>query len=140
MLSLVFCFINSTTYSILPIEINSMKKAPYTLPEAEKLCTAYQHLVGKPFTKDSEALISCVAIAPFDQNSKNRFTIFYLLFDNAETALQHEYKGLLYDVIVIASAPQDRNELHQDDIYTWVHKNSSTTGVQVDTLSMANME
>ncbi len=101
-----------------------MKTAPYTLPEAEKLCTEYQYLVGKPYGKDSDATISCVAIAPFDQNSKNRFTIFYLLFDDAETALSHEYKGLLYDVIVIASSPQDRNDLHQEDIYTWTHANA----------------
>ena len=102
-----------------------MKQAPYTLPEAEKLCTQFQYLIGKPFSKDSDAIISCVAIAPFDQNSKNRFTIFYLLFDDAETALQHEYKGLLYDVIVIASSPQDRNELHQDDIHAWVSNNTN---------------
>ena len=116
-----------------------MKKAPYTLPEAEKLCTQYQHLVGKPFNKDNNAIISCVAIAPFDQNSKNRFTIFYLLFDDAETALQHEYKGLLYDVIVIASAPQDRNELHQDDIYTWVTKNMAPADLKINTPALANV-
>ena len=109
-----------------------MKNAPYTLPEAEKLCTQYQHLVGKPFSKDNSAIVSCVAIAPFDQNSKNRFTIFYLLFDDAETALQHEYKGLLYDVIVIASAPQDRNELFQECIYTWVSKNIGTIEYKAD--------
>ena len=113
-----------------------MKKDPYTLPDAEKLCTQYQYLVGKPFSKNSDAVISCVAIAPFDQNSKNRFTIFYLLFDDAETALQHEYKGLLYDVIVIASSPHDRNELHQDDIYTWVNKNINSADLKVETPSL----
>ena len=115
-----------------------MKNAPYTLPEAEKLCTQFQHLVGKPFSKDSGAIITCVAIAPFDQNSKNRFTIFYLLFDDAETALQHEYKGLLYDVIVIASAPQDRNEIHQEDIHTWVTKNSSSADQKANVASLVN--
>ena len=114
-----------------------MKNAPYTLPEAEKLCTQFQYLVGKPFGDDSDAIISCVAIAPFDQNSKNRFTIFYLLFDDAETALQHEYKGLLYDVIVIASSPQDRNELHQDDIHTWVSKNMEFVSQRTDTSVLA---
>ena len=114
-----------------------MKSAPYTLPEAEKLCTQYQHLVGKRFDKESDAIISCVAIAPFDQNSKKRFTIFYLLFDDAETALQHEYKGLLYDVIVIASSPTDRNDLHQDDIHTWVSKNVSTVNQRADVSALA---
>ena len=109
-----------------------MKDAPYTLPEAEKLCTQFQYLVGKPFSKGSDAVISCVAIAPFDQNSKNRFTIFYLLFDDAETALQHEYKGLLYDVLVIASPPQDRNDLLQEDIYTWVSKNLNAGDLKAD--------
>ncbi len=97
--------------------------------------TQYQNLVGKPFGKDNDAIISCVAIAPFDQNSKNRFTIFYLLFDDAETALQHEYKGLLYDVIVIASSPQDRNDLHQEDIHTWVTKNINTADQKAGTPS-----
>jgi tryptophanase len=114
-----------------------MKSAPYNLSEAEKLCTQYQYLVGKPFGRDSNAIISCVAIAPFDQNSKNRFTIFYLLFDDAETALQHEYKGLLYDVIVIASSPTDKNDLHQDDIYTWVSKNMNSVNQRADLSVMA---
>ena len=105
-----------------------MKTAPYTLTEAEKLCTDYQYLVGKPFDSSSDAVISCVAIAPFDQNSKNRFTIFYLLFDNAETALGHEYKGFLYDVIVIASSPLDRNDLQQADICTWLAANRECAG------------
>jgi len=107
-----------------------MKTAPYTLPEAEKLCTEYQYLVGKPFAKDSDATITCVAIAPFDRNSKNRFTIFYLLFDDAETALSHEYKGLLYDVIVIASSPHDRNDLHQEDIHTWTITNTEISAAR----------
>ena len=117
--------------------MTTMKNAPYTLPDAEKLCTQYQYLVGKPFGKDSDAVISCVAIAPFDQNSKNRFTIFYLLFDDAETALQHEYKGLLYDVIVIASSPQDRNELHQEDLFTWTTKNLHTADQKTDAVALA---
>ena len=133
-----FIVLYCITYSILPLKkLLLMKSAPYTLPEAEKLCTQYQYLVGKPFDKDSDAVISCVAIAPFDQNSKNRFTIFYLLFDDAETALQHEYKGLLYDVIVIASSPNDRNDLHQDDIYTWVSKNVSTVNQRADVSALA---
>ena len=108
-----------------------MKTAPYTLTEAEKLCTEYQYLVGKPFKKESDATITCVAIAPFDQNSKNRFTIFYLLFDDAETALSHEYKGLLYDVVVIASSPQDRNDLHQEDICTWAAANAEVLAARL---------
>ncbi len=100
-----------------------MKAAPYTLPEAEKICTEYQYLVGKPFSKNDSAVISCVAIAPFDENSKNKFTIFYLLFDDAETALSHDYKGLLYNVVVIASAPHDRNDLKQDSVALWLTSN-----------------
>ena len=107
-----------------------MKSAPYTLPEAEKLCAEYQYLVGKPFSKDSDSAITCVAIAPFDQNSKNRFTIFYLLFNDAESALSHEYKGFLYDVIVIASAPADRNDLKQDSLHTWIAANKEVPRLQ----------
>lgn len=83
-----------------------MKNAPYTLIEAEKIHSKYQSLIGQKFDNDSDDLIDCVAIAPFDEVSKNRFTIFYLLFDDAEMALNHEYRGFLYDVMVVAGTSE----------------------------------
>lgn len=102
-----------------------MKKAPYSLPEAEKLCQEYQFVVGQSFASDSNAVIECVTITPFDEISKKRFLIYYFLFNNAESALAHEYKGLLYDIIVIARSVEDEHELLQEDLYTWADENKS---------------
>jgi len=101
-----------------------MKKSPYTLSEAGKICAEFQYLIGQPFEQDNLSTIDCVAIAPFDQVSKSRFIIYYLLFEDADMALTNEYKGLLYDVIVI-SGSAEKKELHHEDIYTWITKNKS---------------
>lgn len=103
-----------------------MKNAPYTLEEAQKLCAEYQHLVGKTFANGDYAIIECVTIAPFDEVSRKRFLIFYFLFDNAQSALAHEYKGMLYDVLVIARSVIDEHELLQLDLLTWLAENKST--------------
>jgi hypothetical protein len=102
-----------------------MKKAPYSLEEAELLCKEYQHLVGQPFANDSKLVIECVTLTPFDEGNKQRFLIFYFLFNNAESALSQEYNGLLFDIIVIARSSEDEHELLQEDLYTWVHENKS---------------
>ncbi len=102
-----------------------MKKPPYSLEEAELLCKEYQHLVGQPFSGDSKLMIECVTVTPFDEGNKKRFLIFYFLFNNAESALSQEYKGLLFDIIVIARSMEDEHELLQEDLYTWVHENKA---------------
>ena len=104
-----------------------MKKAPYSLLEAERLRLDYQSLIGKSFASDSNAVIECVTISPFDEISRERFLIYYFLFDNAESALTHEYKGLLYDIIVIARSLEDEHELLQADLYTWINENAPAT-------------
>lgn len=109
-----------------------MKRAPYSLPEAEKLCMDYQFLVGRSFTSDSNAVIECVTISPFDEISRKRFLIYYFLFNNAESALSHEYKGLLYDIIVIARSVEDAHELLQEDLYTWIGENDPSTDSSTD--------
>src|SRR4051812_47732813 len=106
-----------------------MKKAPYSLSEAEKLCRDHQFLVGKSFSSGSNAVIECVTISPFDEISRKRFLIYYFLFNNAESALSHEYKGLLYDIIVIARSVEDEHELLQEDLCTWVAENSHVSGI-----------
>jgi hypothetical protein len=107
-----------------------MKKAPYSLAEAEELCKEYQHLVGQSFAKDNNLIIECVTITPFDEVNKQRFLIFYFLFNNAESALSQEYRGFLFDIIVIGRSVTDEHELLQEDLYTWVHENKSQS-VQV---------
>ncbi len=100
-----------------------MKNAPYTLKEARKLCEEYEHLVGQPFSKDNDAVVECVIIAPFDEASRKRFLIFYFLFNNAEQALNTEYKGLLFDVLVIGRSTSDKHDLQQCDLHGWLIDN-----------------
>jgi hypothetical protein len=101
-----------------------MKKAPYSLAEAEKLCEEYSSLVGSPFVRDGNAVIECVTMVPFDEIGRKRFLIYYFLFNNAQSVLAHEYKGLLYDIIVIARSVEDEHELLHEDLYTWLKDNS----------------
>lgn len=103
-----------------------MKRAPYSLPEAQRLCTDYSHLVGQPFGRGSDAIIESVVVAPFDEASRKRFLIFYFLFNNAESALSQEYKGLLFDVLVIARSVTDEHELQQLDLHAWLGERKTT--------------
>ena len=102
-------------------------KMPYSYQEAEKLCSEYQCLVGTQFytggsSSATSAIIECVAISPFDQASKQRFYLFYLLFDNdAHAALLQDYKGLLFDIVIFARTRDD--EMIHEDLYTWLGKN-----------------
>jgi len=116
-----------------------MKKAPYLLSDAEKLCGEYQYLVGQSFAKKGDTVIECVTIVPFDEVSKKRFLIFYYLFNNAESALSQEYKGLLYDILVIARSVSDEHELLQEDLYTWVTQNKSLIGHDSEVAGKVNV-
>jgi hypothetical protein len=100
-----------------------MKKAPYSLEEAQKLCAEYQYLVGQAFGKEKNSVIECVTIVPFDELSRERFLIFYFLLNNAESALAYEYKGLLFDALVIARSTTDVHELLQEELVTWLAEN-----------------
>ncbi len=101
-----------------------MNKAPYTLSEAQKISREYQHLIGHVFDAGKNTLIDCVAVSPFDQVNKNRFLIYYLLFDDAHIALQQDYNGMLFDVVVIAGA-SNGDEMVHDDIHTWLVRNGA---------------
>jgi hypothetical protein len=114
-----------------------MKKAPYSLPEAEALCREHQFLVGRSFAADSNAVIECVTISPFDEISRKRFLIYYFLFNNAESALSHEYKGLLYDIIVIARSVDDEHELLQEDLSTWMLENGNSANGNTDDIGQS---
>lgn len=98
-----------------------MKQPPYSLADAENICKEFQHLAGQPFSSDNINSIDCVVIAPFDQVNRNRFIIYYLLFDDAQVALQQDYMGLLFDVLVIAGG-KEAQELHHESIYEWLVK------------------
>jgi hypothetical protein len=108
-----------------------MKNAPYSLTEAEKHSLEYKHLTGQPFKPDTDTTIECVTVAPFDEISKNRFILYYLLFDNPQIALNHDYKGLLFDVLVLASSPNKR-ELEHESLATWLANNSALVKVELE--------
>jgi hypothetical protein len=99
-----------------------MEKAPYSFSEAQKLCKEYQYLAGQPFGEGNNTLINNIVITPFDQINKKRFIMYYLLFNDAEMALSHEYKGLLFDIMVIAHADNNHDVFHED-IHPWLSKN-----------------
>ena len=101
-----------------------MKQPPYSLSEAEEFCKEFQHLTGQRFDAEINASIDCVAVAPFDQVNKNRFIIYYLLFDDANIALQQDYNGLLFDVLIIAGAKEGQEMLHES-LSEWLAKNKS---------------
>ena len=103
-----------------------MKHIPYALNDARQLCNKLQHIVGMTFDPELPEMgpIECVAVSPFDQNNKKRFLLFYLLTEDAEKALEAEYLGLLYDVIVIARSSEIMTDLMQYDLETWASKNS----------------
>jgi hypothetical protein len=104
-----------------------VKQAPYSLNEAQQICEDYQFLVGQAFDTASpiDSTIESVALAPFDQINKRRFIIFYLLFNDARSALTHEYKGLLYDILVIARSTDNENEIMQESLAVWLSKNAA---------------
>jgi hypothetical protein len=115
-----------------------MKKAPYSLQEAEQLCKDYQYLVGQKFSSDSDLIIECVTVTPFDEANKQRFLILYFLFNNAQSALNQEYKGFLFDIIVIGRSAHDEHELLQEDLTVWLAENKNHATVQQSQVQNSN--
>ena len=103
-----------------------MKHTPFALNEAKLLCSYLQHIIGLKFDPSIPEMgeIECVAVAPFDLNNKKQFLLYYLLCDDAHKALEEEYHGLLYDVVVIARSTEIHTDLMQYDIFTWLEKNN----------------
>jgi hypothetical protein len=98
-----------------------MKSAPYTKTEAEIKCSEYQYLVGQQFREGLCATIDCVVVAPFDEENKNRFMVYFLLFNDASMALSHDYNGKLFDILIIAKS-DDQMEMVHDNLYSWLTK------------------
>jgi hypothetical protein len=98
-----------------------MNRAPYSLQEAEKISTEFQYLNGRSFAEGMNAPIQCIAITPFDHNSKNRFIAFYFLLNDAAEALKLEHHGNQYDVMVLACS-EDQTLLYED-LSVWLANN-----------------
>ena len=100
-----------------------MRPPTYSLKDAQQIIHEYQYLIGQHFTKKDNIVIDSVIICPFDEASRKRFLIFYFLFNDAQKALSQEYKGLLFDVLIIGRSQADVHELQQENIYTWLNAN-----------------
>ncbi len=100
---------------------------PYTYTEAKKLCEEYQYLVGT-LLNGCDAVVECIAVTPFDAQNKQRFFMYYLLFDNdPQAALLQEYKGLLYDVELITRNAED--EIAHEGLFAWIVNNPGVPGI-----------
>lgn len=100
-----------------------MTPPPYSLKDAQHLTQEYHYLIGQPFAKEDNIFIENIIVCPFDEASRKRFLIFYFLFNDADKALSQEYKGLLFDVLVIGRSKTDVHELQQESIFTWLNAN-----------------
>lgn len=111
-----------------------MKTAPYSLIEAKQICTDFQYLAGQSFGDNNGTPISCIAISPFDQMNKKRFIMYYLLFNDAEMALEQDFKGMLFDVLVMA--PTLDGQLFHEDLSTWLSKNKPYFEFERETINV----
>ncbi len=94
---------------------------PFSLQEAQNLCRDYQYLVGTPFDR-TITKIQAVIVTPFDSGFKQRFFAYYLLFDNNAALALEEYKGTLYDVVVMAET--EEGYAVNETLSVWAAKNN----------------
>lgn len=96
----------------------SMKQPPYSYHEAKSLSGEHQHIIGLNYDANTNAAIDMVVVAPYDQNSKNRFLMLFLMLNDADSALSLDYSGNQYDVMVI-SGSANSNGMLQTSLYDW---------------------
>jgi len=103
-----------------------MQRLPYTLNEANEVCKKLQYLIGHTFDLSEPGFgnVECIAVTPFDQINKKKFFLYYMLVGDAQLALTGEYKGLLFDICIIARSEYDCNDIKHYDIDTWLQKNN----------------
>ncbi|NDC40735.1 MAG: hypothetical protein EBZ77_04160 [Chitinophagia bacterium] len=95
------------------------------LEEATRLCEKYQSLAGT-VTNESTLTIEKVAVVPFDESSRYRFFLYYLLFDgDAELALKQGPATKEFAVMVFAR--NQIGELQHQSLNDYLN-NSSATG------------
>ncbi len=99
---------------------------PFSLQEAQNLCREYQYLVGMPFDRNN-AKIQTVIVTPYDSALKQRFFAYYLLFDNNAAMALEEYKGALFDVVIMAET--EEGYALNENLTAWAAKNNILIGV-----------
>jgi hypothetical protein len=105
-----------------------MKQPPYSYAEAKSICEEYQYLAGHIFERGSNDVIDQVVMAPFDHFKKNRFIMIYMMLNDAKAALEMDYTGLQYDVIVISGSINDKGLRHLD-LHSWVGANEQNAEI-----------
>ena len=91
--------------------------------EATRMCEEYQFLIGTN-TNSGDIVVENVVVSPFDPANKYRFFLFYLLLNNdAKLALEYEYSGNDYDVLIIGKNEVGET-LHQS-LKLWLSDGSS---------------
>ena len=101
-----------------------MTRVPYNIDEARNICKGLQYLIGRDFSPSdpNAGAIEAVIVTPFDQQSKKIFFTTFLLTEDADLCLS-QYRGLLYDVEVLARDTNDHNDLLHCDVEGWMQKN-----------------
>ncbi len=76
--------------------------APYSIEQARYLQELYQHLAGTRLD-NSNATIERIVVVPFDQASRQRFILYYMVMaHDAQDVVLSEYKGFLFDLLIIS--------------------------------------
>ena len=91
---------------------------PYSLEQAKHLQSRYKGCIGAAFEESRTVLIDDIAVVPFEQASRQRFLLYYMVVGKkAQEQILQEYKGLLFDVLIIAR--NERGELIYRDLCSY---------------------
>ncbi len=99
-----------------------MKHPPYSFAEANELCEEFQYIKGHNYNQSSSTSVSAVVVTPFEQVSKNRFVMLFLMLNDAKTVLSMDYAGAQYDVIVVSGSIVENN-FQYTNLYSWIKEN-----------------
>ena len=97
---------------------------PYSLEQAKYLSSIYRGLVGTRFDAD-KSVVEDVLIIPFDQASKQRFILYYMVMSqDAQDVVLEEYKGFLFDILVISR--NTTGDINYKELSAYLEANSSS--------------
>jgi hypothetical protein len=96
---------------------------PYSLEQAKYLQNLYKGFIGAEFEENRNVLVEEIAIVPFEQVSRQRFILYYMVVGKqAQAQVLQEYKGLLFDILLIAR--NERGELIHKDLCSYLASGS----------------
>lgn len=92
---------------------------PYSLEQAKYLQNLYRGFIGAEFEENRNVLVEEIAIVPFEQVSRQRFILYYMVVGKqAQAQVLQEYKGLLFDILLVAR--NERGELIHKDLCSYL--------------------